>query len=128
MQLDRLDHLVLTVRDIPATCRFYTQVLGMQEVTVGGDRKALRFGNQTLKLHPLGREFPPHAHAPTAGSADLCFITSSPLAEVKAHLLACGVAIEQDIGQRTGAIGAIESLYIRDPDGNLLEIANYKAI
>lgn len=127
MKLDRLDHLVLTVRDINATCAFYTQVLGMQEVT-GNNRKALMFGNQKLNLHPLGNEFQPHALMPMAGSADLCFITSSPLEDVKARLLACGVAIEMGIVQRTGAMGAIDSLYIRDPDGNLLEISNERPV
>ncbi|MBD3883642.1 VOC family protein [Phormidium tenue FACHB-886] len=125
MQLDRLDHLVLTVRDLQTTCEFYSRVLGMSVITFGENRKALQFGQQKLNLHEAGKEFEPKANCPTPGSADLCFITEQPLKQVVAHLRSYGVEIEAGIVQRTGAMGAIASLYIRDPDGNLLEISNY---
>lgn len=125
MQIDRIDHLVLTVQDIQRTCEFYSAVLGMQVITFDDQRKALQFGQQKLNLHQVGKEFEPKAHYPTPGSIDLCLITSTPLAQVIAHLRACDVAIESGIEQRTGALGTIESVYIRDPDGNLIEISNY---
>ncbi len=125
MTLDRLDHLVLTVRDLPATVAFYTHVLGMQEVTFGQGRKALAFGRQKINLHPYGREFDPKAHRPTPGSADLCFITTTPLDEAAAHVRACGVEIVEGPVGRTGAQGPIRSIYFRDPDLNLIEVSNY---
>lgn len=125
MPIDRLDHLVLTVRDLQATCDFYARVLGMEIITFGEGRKALRFGQQKLNLHAAGHEFEPKAQAPTPGSADLCFITSTPLEEVRVHLDVCQIPIEAGIVQRTGVMGAIASLYIRDPDGNLIELSNY---
>ncbi len=125
MHIDRLDHLVLTVRDIEASCDFYTRVLGMRVVTFAGGRKALAFGRQKINLHQLGKEFEPKARQATPGSGDLCFISDTPLDEVMAHLTACDVGIEQGPIQRTGAEGPILSVYLRDPDGNLLEISNH---
>lgn len=125
MQIDRLDHLVLTVRDISTTCEFYATVLGMEVITFGANRRALKFGQQKINLHEMGKEFEPKALHPTPGSADLCLITSMALPAVITHIQACGVAIETGIVQRTGAMGTIHSIYIRDPDGNLIEIANY---
>jgi catechol 2,3-dioxygenase-like lactoylglutathione lyase family enzyme len=125
VKISHIDHLVLTVQDLEKTCEFYVRVLGMEEVTFGGNRKALKFGQQKLNLHQAGHEFEPKARRPTSGAIDLCFITETPLAEIKAHLENCGVAIEMGIVPRTGAMGAIESIYIRDPDGNLIEIAHY---
>lgn len=125
MHIDRLDHLVLTVRDLDATCAFYEQVLGMHVVTFGEGRKALQFGQQKINLHQVGHEFEPKALHPTPGSGDLCFITALPLAEVIAHVQSCGIVIEEGPVSRTGAVGAIESIYLRDPDNNLIEIANY---
>jgi catechol 2,3-dioxygenase-like lactoylglutathione lyase family enzyme len=125
MNIDRLDHFVLTVRDIDATCDFYTRVLGMTVVTFGEGRKALQFGQQKFNLHRAGHEFEPKATVPTPGSADLCFITTKPLPEVEAHLAAQGVAVLEGPVARTGALGPIRSLYLRDPDGNLIEISNY---
>jgi catechol 2,3-dioxygenase-like lactoylglutathione lyase family enzyme len=125
MQIERLDHLVLTVGDIAATCRFYERVLGMAVVTFGTARTALQFGQQKINLHQQGYEFEPKARHPTPGSADLCFITTTPLAEVIAHLAACGVPVEEGPVRRTGARGPIESVYFRDPDANLIELANY---
>jgi len=125
--IERLDHLVLTVRDIEATSDFYRTVLGMEVVTFGNGRKALQFGQQKINLHQLGNEFEPKATQPTAGSSDLCFITNLPLIEVIKHLKSCQILIEEGPVQRTGALGPIESVYLRDPDGNLLEISNYLA-
>jgi len=124
MRLDQLDHLVLTVRNVSDTIAFYTRVLGMEEVTFGEHRKALNFGTQKINLHEAGREFEPKALHPKPGSADLCFLTVEPLARVVAHMHNCGVEILEGPIERTGAQGPLESIYIRDPDGNLIEIAN----
>ncbi|MDB5339400.1 MAG: glyoxalase [Planctomycetaceae bacterium] len=125
MQIDRLDHLVLTVQDINATCDFYQRVLGMQVVTFGAGRRALAFGQSKINLHQAGQEFEPKAQRPTPGSADLCFISDSPLTEVIAHLHSCEIAILKGPVRRTGALGPIESVYFRDPDLNLIEVSNY---
>jgi catechol 2,3-dioxygenase-like lactoylglutathione lyase family enzyme len=125
MDIERLDHLVLTVRSIPETVRFYEQVLGMKAETFGQGRTALKFGQQKLNLHEAGREFEPKAHRPTPGSADLCFVTRVPLARVVEHLQSLGVRIEEGPIPRTGAVGPILSVYVRDPDQNLIEISNY---
>ena len=125
MRIARLDHLVLTVADIQATCDFYTAALGMEAVTFGGDRKALVFGEQKINLHQAGKELDPKAANPTPGSADLCLITEAPIGEVLAHFQQLGIEIECGPAPKTGATGAIESVYIRDPDGNLIEIGRY---
>jgi len=122
--IDHLDHLVLTVADLDRTCAFYSKVLGMNVETFGEGRKALRFGDQRINLHRAGHEFEPKAEKPTPGSADLCFIVKTPLAEVVAHFDRCGVAIELGPVERVGAAGSILSVYVRDPDANLVEIAN----
>lgn len=124
MQLERLDHLVLTVRNIDATCRFYEAALGMQVITFGGGRKALHFGAQKINLHEQGREFEPKAARPTPGSADLCFITRTPIEAVMAHWRTCGIEVIEGPVVRTGANGPITSIYCRDPDDNLIEVAN----
>ncbi len=124
MRIDSLDHLVLTVADVAATCAFYQRVLGMEVVTFGAGRQALAFGTQKINLHQSGREFEPNAQRPTPGSADLCFLTSVPLAQVQAHLAACGVVVSEGPVQRTGAQGPILSVYFRDPDLNLIEVSN----
>jgi catechol 2,3-dioxygenase-like lactoylglutathione lyase family enzyme len=124
--IDRLDHLVLTVRDIEATCAFYSKVLGMEARTVGPDkRKSLHFGRQKINLHQAGREYEPKALRPTPGSADLCFITEKSLEAVRVHFKACNVKIEAGPLERTGAMGRIRSLYFRDPDNNLIEVSAY---
>ena len=127
-----VDHVVLTCRDVAATIRFYTEVLGMREVTFGAGRKALAFGRQKLNLHAAGQEAQGPAGSvaavaarPTPGSADLCFVVAEAPAAVIAHLAACGVPVEEGPVLRTGALGPIESVYIRDPDGNLIELARY---
>ena len=125
MQISHLDHLVLTVASIEQSCEFYQCVLGFEVVTFRGDRKALCFGRQKINLHQVGKEFEPKAEKPTAGSADLCFIAVTPLQEIITELTQHGVSIEEGPIQRTGATGAIMSIYIRDPDQNLIEISNY---
>jgi len=126
--IDHLDHLVLTTVDEAACVDFYTRVLGMAlESFVGGTppvaRKAFRFGNQKINLHVRGREFEPKAHLPVPGSLDLCFIASVPLDEVVARLQSCDWPIVEGPVQRTGATGPIRSVYVRDPDLNLIEIS-----
>lgn len=124
MSVTSLDHLVLTVRNIEATCAFYCDVLGMRRVTFGAGRHALKFGVQKINLHEAGREFEPKAAQATPGSADLCFLTDEPIANVAEHWRRYSVAIEQGPVERTGAVGRLLSLYCRDPDGNLIEVAN----
>lgn len=126
ISIDRLDHLVLTVADIEATCDFYRRVLGMRRVEFGPEnRVALAFGRQKINLHKAGAEFEPKAHAPMPGSADVCFITDAPIDEVIVHLEAERVPIVEGPVPKTGAEGPMTSVYIRDPDRNLIEIARY---
>jgi len=127
LTLDRFDHVVLTVRDLERTVDFYTRVLGMRPVTFGAGRTALAFGGQKINLHRAGAEFVPHARTPVPGSADVCFTTTLPLAEAMAHVRACGVSIELGPVERTGARAPLRSFYLRDPDGNLVEVANEAA-
>ncbi|GHG84848.1 VOC family protein [Pseudodonghicola xiamenensis] len=126
-RLTALDHLVLTVTDIDTTVDFYTDALGMRiEVfhpADGSRRTALIFGHQKINLHPAAAPFDPKAAQPGPGTADLCFLTETPLTDWQAHLAARGIPIEEGPVRRTGANGPILSLYIRDPDGNLIEIA-----
>ncbi|WP_439154103.1 VOC family protein [Yoonia sp.] len=130
-RLQALDHLVLTVADIDRTVTFYRDVLGMIpeqfQPADGTVRWALKFGAQKINLHPASAPFDPKARCPQPGSSDLCFLSDTPLADWLAHLGACGVAVTQGPVARTGATGPIMSLYIRDPDGNLLELSNRKA-
>ena len=125
MNIARLDHLVLTVADIERSCAFYTRVLGMEVVRFGEGRTALRFGEQKINLHPADNIPGLVASRPTPGSGDFCLITETPLAEVLAHLAQSGVPIVAGPGPRAGAVGPIQSVYIRDPDENLVEISNY---
>lgn len=125
MKIDSLDHLVLTVRDVDATVAFYVDVLGMEAVSFGGGRRALSFGRQKFNLHPAAAPIKPHAARPTSGSADLCLISRTPIADVVAHLESSGVKIEEGPVPRTGAVGPIMSVYFRDPDDNLIEVSNY---
>lgn len=124
MDIERLDHLVLTVKNIETTVDFYTRSLGMEVVTFGEGRKALRYGQQKINLHQQGNEFEPKAKYPTSGSADLCFIVRTPLTEVIEHLIKQQVIIEEGPVKRTGAQSDILSIYIRDPDYNLIELSN----
>ncbi|EAP8715205.1 VOC family protein [Salmonella enterica subsp. enterica serovar Praha] len=125
MIIDRIDHLVLTVSDISTTIRFYEEVLGFSAVTFKRNRKALIFGAQKINLHQQEMEFEPKASRPTPGSADLCFITSTSINDVVSEILQAGIPIVEGPVERTGATGEIMSIYIRDPDGNLIEISQY---
>lgn len=125
MKISHLDHLVLTVADIPATTTFYEKVLGMKAVNFGVGRVALEFGNQKINLHQLGNEFEPKAQNVKAGSADLCFITDIELSDAMKHVESQGVIITEGPVKRTGAQGGIISFYFRDLDGNLIEVSTY---
>ena len=124
MKVDRLDHFVLTVKDVEATCAFYVNVLGMEEASFGTGRKSLVFGKAKINLHEYGHEYEPKAGQPTPGSADLCFVTEVTIAEVIEHVRSLAVKIEEGPVKRIGAFGEIVSVYIRDPDKNLIEISN----
>ena len=125
MKIDSIDHVVLTVKDIDATCEFYSKVLGMEVVTFSESRKALSFGSQKINLQQLGRESTLIAEKPTPGSGDLCFITSFSLSDVIRHLNSCGVKLIGGPVERNGARGLMMSVYFRDPDMNLIEVSNY---
>jgi len=125
MQINRLDHLVLTVKDIDKTVDFYVSVLGMEKEIFKENRVALKFGNQKINLHQLGAEFEPKARNVKEGSADLCFISNLPLDEVIMHVMRLNIMIVEGLCERTGAIGVLNSIYIRDPDENLIEISTY---
>ena len=122
--IERFDHLVLTVASIDDTVRFYCDGLGMKLVHFGGGRTALAFGQQKFNLHEKGAEFEPKALRPTPGSADFCLITRKPLTDIAKSLESVGAGIEEGPVERTGARGPILSVYVRDPDGNLVEISN----
>lgn len=125
MRVAALDHLVLTVADVEASAIFYCHVLGMQRVVFGAGRVALQFGRQKINLHPAEAPLQPHALRPTPGSADLCFVSDVGLSDWIAHLAASDVTLESGPVARTGALGPMSSIYFRDPDGNLIEIARY---
>lgn len=128
--IDHVDHIVLTTRDKDACVRFYTQVLGMKFSTFRTpteERMALSFGRQKINLHEWGREFEPRAHVAVPGSLDLCFISSVPLDEVIQRLKSSNIRIEEGPVSKTGATGPIRSVYVRDPDLNLIEISVYAA-
>ena len=124
MNVNRLDHLVLTVASIEATVDFYTRVLGMEAIIFGTGRTALRFGTSKINLHQAGKEFEPRALRPTPGSADICLIVDDDIATVIADLTGAGIMIEEGPVDRTGATGPIVSCYLRDPDQNLIELSN----
>lgn len=125
MKIKNIDHFVLTVASIEETCAFYEKILGMKIEVFGEGRKALRFGNQKINLHEVGKEFEPKDDRPTSGAGDFCLITETPITEVMQHLNNCGVEIEDGPVARTGAKGAITSVYFRDPDANLIEVSTY---
>jgi catechol 2,3-dioxygenase-like lactoylglutathione lyase family enzyme len=128
MKIDSIDHVVLTVKDIGATCDFYSKVLGMEKVTfVEAVRKALAFGSQKINLQQLGRESTLIAEKPTPGSADICFVTSVPISDVIAQLNSRGVRLIGGPVERNGARGMMMSVYFRDPDMNLVEVSNYSS-
>jgi catechol 2,3-dioxygenase-like lactoylglutathione lyase family enzyme len=126
MEPTGIDHVVLTVEDVEATSAFYADVLGAEVVTFDGGRTAIRFGEQKINLHPAGDEFEPKAARPTPGAGDLCLTTGTPIATVERELREADVEIVEGPVERTGAVGPITSVYVRDPDGNLVEIAAYR--
>jgi catechol 2,3-dioxygenase-like lactoylglutathione lyase family enzyme len=128
LNISRLDHLVLTVKNIEITCLFYARVLNMKVEEFGGGRKALTFGTQKINLHEYGKEFEPKSAFPTPGSADLCFITETPIEDCIVKLRNENIEIEEGPVTRTGALGPIISLYFRDPDQNLIEVSNYLSL
>ncbi len=128
MQVDRIDHLVLTVKNIDTTVNFYVSVMGMKKLVFGEGRVALSFGNQKINLHQLGSEFEPKAKNVKSGSADLCFIINQSIEQAIKHLSACKVPVIAGPVNRTGAVGKIISAYFRDPDGNLIEVSNYASM
>ncbi len=119
-----IDHFVLTCADVAATIDFYTRALGMEAETFAAGRRALKFGGQKINLHQKGAEFEPKARVAAAGSGDFCLLSDVPVAEVAAHLAAEGVEVIEGPVARTGATGPLISIYFRDPDGNLVEVAN----
>lgn len=125
ISVTQLDHLVLTVKDIPTSINFYQQALGMTPITFSNGRFALAFGNQKINLHQLGNEFEPKAEHVQNGSADLCFITNTPIEEVIFSLKNQNIEILEGPVIRTGATRKLLSVYFRDPDGNLIELSNY---
>ena len=124
MTLEKLDHLVLPVSDIDTIAMFYTTYLGMEKRVFGENRVALHFGDQKINLHPAGWDYEPKARVSIAGSADLCFIVSERVESLQAKLVQFGVEIIEGPVVRTGATGPLRSIYIRDPDGNLIELSN----
>lgn len=125
LKMKNLDHLVLTVKNIEKTVIFYTEILGMRKEIFKGSRIALKCGKQKINLHEYKNEFEPKAKFVQPGSADLCFIIETPVEEAKEYIQNLGISIEEGIVQRTGANGAIKSIYLRDPDENLIELSNY---
>jgi len=124
MKISGIDHLVLYVEDIDASVAFYQRVLGMHKLVFGEARVALGFGSQKINLHPASHAYSPHAKQPAKGSADLCFISDTPLDQAMRHVSDCGVEIIEGPVPRTGATGKLMSFYFYDPDGNLIEISN----
>jgi catechol 2,3-dioxygenase-like lactoylglutathione lyase family enzyme len=123
--ISRIDHFVLTVRSLETTCEFYERVLGFERLNAPGRPTALTFGHQKINIHELQNTFDPKAANPTPGAGDFCLITERTLAEVRSHIEACGVVIEVGPIKRSGAQGAMTSVYFRDPDGNLIEVSEY---
>lgn len=125
MRLEGLDHIVLTVADVERTCHFYGELLGLEILRYAHGRRAVLFGGQKISLHQHGREFEPHSREPTPGAVELCFIATEPVTQVADELERKGVDILLPPHPRTGARGALQSLFLYDPDGNLVEISNY---
>jgi catechol 2,3-dioxygenase-like lactoylglutathione lyase family enzyme len=124
--VDRIDHLVMTCNDIEITAAWYQRVLGMEREEYGGkNRTALRFGAQKINLHKVGAEVLPHAQVAQPGTLDMCFVIAVRPEDAVAQLHACGVEVERGPVSRIGALGDIMSVYCRDPDGNLVELASY---
>ena len=125
MKIDAIDHFVLIVKSIEETCHFYSDILGMEVVTFGNGRTTLHCGDQKINLHPYGNEYEPKAETALPGTADFCLITSTPVTQWRDHLINHNITIVEEISERTGARGKLRSIYVRDPDMNLVEISNY---
>ena len=130
LEIQSIDHIVMQAVNVPETIKFYTEILGMrhsefQPPAGGAVRQSLHFGAQKINLHDADSPFWPHAKNPASGSVDLCFITQQPLGNWQQHFANCGIVIEDGPVHKTGANGSLLSIYIRDPDGNLIEISNY---
>ncbi len=123
--ISTIDHLVITVHDIEKSCTFYETVMGLEIISFGEERKAIKVGDQKINLHQTGNELSPCAKHPTPGSADLCFITPKPISDYLSHLKDRGIDIELGPVKRYGVFGEMDSVYFRDPDGNLLEVSHY---
>ena len=123
--IDHIDHIVLTTRDLQGCIRFYAEVLGMKLEKFAEGRLALKFGAQKINLHEWGKEFEPRAHVAAPGTLDLCFIASAPLKNVMEKLKGAGIPILEGPVKKTGAMGPMQSVYVRDPDLNLVEISVY---
>ncbi|NOY95714.1 MAG: cupin domain-containing protein [Chlorobi bacterium] len=126
ISVKNIDHIVLTVKDIQRTCNFYAETLGMNVIEFGKGRKALKFEKQKINLHEYGKEFEPKATNAAPGTIDICLITETPIPILINHIKKLGIGIIEGPVERTGAEGKIESIYFRDPDGNLIEVSNYK--
>jgi catechol 2,3-dioxygenase-like lactoylglutathione lyase family enzyme len=124
--IESIDHFVITVADVETTLVFYERVLGFARLLEPGKPAALKFGSQKINVHQTDRTFEPKAKRPTAGAADFCLVASRPLEEIKPHVEKCGVTIEMGPVQRRGARGEMTSIYFRDPDGNLVEVSEYR--
>lgn len=124
MKVKQIDHLVLTTEHLEECLRFYSEILGM-DIDHSHQRYALRFGNQKINIHTKPAEFLPAARNPQSGSLDLCFTVDEPIGIIKDTVLSKGVSLETDIVERNGALGKMKSIYLRDPDGNLIELCNY---
>lgn len=124
MNFTGIDHLVITVEDVEATCAFYEQ-LGAEVVTFGDDRRAVHFGDQKINVHPVDNDIGLVAEEPTVGGGDFCLLTDDPIEDVERRLDELDIEILEGPVERTGAVGTITSVYFRDPDRNLVEIARY---
>jgi len=124
--IESIDHFVITVADVETTLAFYERVLGFTRSIEAGKPAALKFGSQKINVHQTDRTFEPKAERPTPGSADFCLVADRPLEEIKRHIEKCGLTIEVGAVQRTGARGEMTSIYFRDPDGNLVEVSEYR--
>jgi catechol 2,3-dioxygenase-like lactoylglutathione lyase family enzyme len=125
MKIRGIDHVVLTVRDIPATIEFYQRALGMRHEIFEGQYNALHFGDQKINLHPYRAEYAPHANIPAPGTGDICFVSDGKIEDVIEKLRSREIAIEVGPVDQTGALGRMRSIYFRDPDRNLIEVACY---
>ena len=127
ISIERIDHFVITVSDIDKTINFYKRVLGMSVIAFANDRKALRFGNQKINIHQAGKEVKPNAQNAAIGTADVCFISDRTLETVQNHLQSEHIHIEYGPIEQHGAVGIMDSVYFRDPDGNLIEVGVYRS-